>query len=271
MNTTVRIKASQIYKDWHVIDAAGRPLGRVATEVAHLLRGKHKPTFEPHLDDGDFVIVVNASKVRLSGNKPAQKVYYRHSGYPGGLSARSFTEQLQRFPERVIERAVWGMLPKGPLGKQMLRHLKVYAGPTHPHQAQVIASQRAQAQRQAALEALATTPYRPKGLRPLSAPVVASPAAPSAEAAEVARRARARVLKQEAEAAEPTAEEQNAMAAAAAGAEAAASEAPAAEKRPRRRATAPAEAAAADTAAEADKPSRRRRTRAESTSESSEE
>lgn len=206
MNTTVRIKASQIYKDWHVIDAAGQPLGRVATQVATLLRGKHKPTYEPHLDDGDFVIVVNASKIRLSGRKAAQMVYYRHSGYPGGLKSRSFTEQLQRFPERVIERAVWGMLPKGPLGKQMLRHLKVYAGPDHPHHAQVIASQRAQEARKAELEALASRPYVPKGLRPLGAPAVTVPAAPSSEAAEVARRARARVLKQEAGAVEAPAE-----------------------------------------------------------------
>jgi large subunit ribosomal protein L13 len=257
MNTTVRIKASQIYKDWHVVDAAGQPLGRVATRVATLLRGKHKPTYEPHLDDGDFVIVVNASKVRVSGKKAQEIVYYRHSGYPGGLKARSFTEQLQRFPEKVIERAVWGMLPKGPLGKQMLRHLKVYAGPDHPHQAQVIASQRAQEARKAALEALATTPYRPKGLRPLTAAEVVVPASPSSEAAEVAARARARVMKQEAE----TAEE-------------AAATAPAAEvapaKAPRRRTAAPAAQAETETAAEhaaEAKPARRRRAKAEETEE----
>nr|WP_322817376.1 50S ribosomal protein L13 [Tepidiforma sp.] len=199
MNTTVRIKASQIYKDWHVIDAAGQPLGRVATQIATLLRGKHKPTYEPHLDDGDFVIVVNAAKVRVSGKKAQERVYYRHSGYPGGLKSRSFTEQLQRFPEKVIERAVWGMLPKGPLGKQMMRHLKVYGGPQHPHQAQVIASQRAQEARKAALDQLATTPYRPKGLRPLTGSETIVPAAPSSQAAEVARRARARVLEQQAQ------------------------------------------------------------------------
>jgi large subunit ribosomal protein L13 len=257
MNTTVRIKASQIYKDWHVVDAAGQPLGRVATRVATLLRGKHKPTYEPHLDDGDFVIVVNASKVRVSGKKAQEIVYYRHSGYPGGLKARSFTEQLQRFPEKVIERAVWGMLPKGPLGKQMLRHLKVYAGPDHPHQAQVIASQRAQEARKAALEALATTPYRPKGLRPLTAAEVVVPAAPSSEAAEVAARARARVMKQEAE----TAEEAAATAPAA-------EEAPA--KAPRRRTVAPAAQAETETAAEhaaEAKPARRRRAKAEETEE----
>lgn len=199
MNTTVRIKASQIYKDWHVIDAAGQPLGLLATQIATLLRGKHKPTYEPHLDDGDFVIVVNAAKVRVSGKKAQERVYYRHSGYPGGLKSRSFTEQLQRFPEKIIERAVWGMLPKGPLGKQMMRHLKVYGGPEHPHQAQVIASQRAQEARKAALDQLPTTPYRPKGLRPLTASETIIPAAPSSQAAEVARRARARVLDQQAQ------------------------------------------------------------------------
>ncbi len=245
MNTTVRIKASQIYKDWHVIDAAGQPLGRVATQVATLLRGKHKPTYEPHLDGGDFVIVVNASRIRLSGRKAAQMVYYRHSGYPGGLKARSFTEQLQRFPERVIERAVWGMLPKGPLGKQMLRHLKVYAGPEHPHQAQVIASQRAQEARKAELETLASRPYVPKGLRPLGAPAVTVPAAPSAEAAEVARRARARVLRQTAAPAETPAE-------------------PAAEPE---QPAAPTEPVVETTPEAQEKPARRRRTRAQETEE----
>jgi large subunit ribosomal protein L13 len=151
MNTTVRMKASAIAKDWHVIDAAGRPLGRVATEAATLLRGKHKPTYEPHLDGGDFVIVVNARKVRVSGNKAATMTYYRHSGYPGGLKARSFEEQLERFPEKVIERAIFGMLPKGALGQQIRKHLKVYAGPDHPHAAQVIGSEKARARREEAL------------------------------------------------------------------------------------------------------------------------
>jgi large subunit ribosomal protein L13 len=268
MNTTVRIKASQITKDWHVIDAAGQPLGRVATRVATLLRGKHKPTYEPHLDDGDFVIVVNASKVRVSGKKAQDIVYYRHSGYPGGLKSRSFAEQLQRFPEKVIERAVWGMLPKGPLGKQMMRHLKVYGGPEHPHQAQVIASQRAQEARQAALAELATAPYRPKGLRPLTAPEVVAPAAPSSEAAEVARRARARVLKQEAEAQATAAQDTTAESPAETAAEAA-------PKRSRRRTAEPAEpqltaetpTAAAEQPAEAEQKPARRRKKAEETEE----
>ncbi len=168
MNTTVRMKASQITKDWHVIDAAGRPLGRVATEAATLLRGKHKPTFEPHLDGGDFVIVINASQVRLSGNKSAQRIYYTHSGYPGGLKARSFEEQLARFPERVIEQAVWGMLPKGPLGKKMSKHLKVYPNANHPHQSQITGSQRAQEARKAALAETVGTPMKAPRLRPLS-------------------------------------------------------------------------------------------------------
>lgn len=165
---TVRMKASQITKDWHVIDAAGRPLGRVATEVATLLRGKHKPTFEPHLDMGDFVIVVNASKVRLSGGKSAEKNYYRHSGYPGGLKVRSFEEQLARFPDRIIQDAVWGMLPGGSLGKKMLKHLKVYAGPDHPHASQVTGSERARAAREAAAAESLLAPRKAPRLRPLS-------------------------------------------------------------------------------------------------------
>jgi large subunit ribosomal protein L13 len=161
------MKASQITKDWHVIDAAGRPLGRVATEVATLLRGKHKPTYEPHLDDGDFVIVINASQVRLSGNKVDQKKYRRHSGYPGGLRERTFTEQMSRRPDRVIEQAVWGMLPSGPLAEAMFKHLKVYAGPNHPHQSQIIGSQRARQAREEAAASAVPASLRPRGLRPL--------------------------------------------------------------------------------------------------------
>jgi large subunit ribosomal protein L13 len=175
MTTTVRMKASDVYRDWHVVDAAGRPLGRGATEVATLLRGKHKPTYEPHLDDGDFVIVVNAAKVRLTGRKTNQVKYYRHSGYPGGLKTRGFEEQLERFPDRVIERAVKGMLPKGTLGETMASHLKVYRGPDHPHQSQVIGSERARAAREAARMAPAAT-KKPPRLRPLAG-VTASAAA----------------------------------------------------------------------------------------------
>ncbi len=175
MNTTVRLKASEIYKDWHVIDAAGRPLGRVATEAATLLRGKHKPTFEPHLDGGDFVIVVNASKVRVTGAKETQRRYYRHSGYPGGLKSRTYTEQMARFPDRIVEQAVWGMLPDGPLGKKMLRHLKVYAGPNHPHASQVGFTEKAQAARAEATEALKGARRKAPRLRPLSSPQVTEP------------------------------------------------------------------------------------------------
>src|SRR6185312_6716019 len=187
MNTTVRIKASEIYKDWHVIDAAGRPLGRVATEVATLLRGKHKPTYEPHLDDGDFVIVINASQVRLTGNKSSHMKYRRHSGYPGGLRERSFTEQLARHPDRVIEQAVWGMLPSGPLAEAMFKHLKVYAGSNHPHQSQIVGTQRAQEARAEATTSAGPVAYRPKSLRPVGGqqPAAAEPAAepePVAEA-----------------------------------------------------------------------------------------
>ena len=199
MNTTVRIKASEVYKDWHVIDAAGRPLGRVATEVASLLKGKHKPTYEPHLDDGDFVIVINASQVKVSGRKAEQNTYYTHSGYPGGLRARSFAEQMARFPDRVIEQAVWGMLPGGPLGKKMLKHLKVYAGPNHPHQSQIAGSEKAQEARKAATAALSTAARKVARLRPLSVPQVseAEPAAAGgpSPAAVAAKEARARVRK----------------------------------------------------------------------------
>jgi large subunit ribosomal protein L13 len=170
MNTTVRLKASEIYKDWHVIDAANRPLGRVATEAATLLRGKHKPAFEPHLDAGDFVIVVNASKVRVTGAKGEQRRYYRHSGYPGGLKSRTYTEQMARFPDRVIEQAVWGMLPGGPLGEKMLKHLKVYAGPNHPHASQIAFTEKARAARSEATDALKTKERKAPGLRPLSIP-----------------------------------------------------------------------------------------------------
>ena len=195
MNTTVRMKQSEVYKDWHVIDAAGRPLGRVATEVAALLKGKHKPTYERHLDDGDFVIVVNASQVRVTGNKADQITYYRHSGFPGGLKSRSYSEQMAKFPERVLEQAIWGMLPKGPLGKQMFRHLKVYKGLNHPHQSQLAHTKNAQEARKAAQAELATAVPKVKRLRPLSVPqeqhLVAEAAKPTAASA--ARAAKARV------------------------------------------------------------------------------
>ena len=129
-------KSGDVVRSWHVIDAADVVLGRLAVQTATLLRGKHKPTFAPHVDGGDFVIIVNASKVALSGDKATTKMAYRHSGYPGGLSATPIGELLEKDARRAIEKAVWGMLPKNRLGRQMLKKLKVYAGPEHPHQAQ---------------------------------------------------------------------------------------------------------------------------------------
>ena len=129
-------KAGDVQRQWHVIDASDVVLGRLASHVATLLRGKHKPIFAPHMDTGDFVIVVNAEKVALTGSKLEDKLAYRHSGYPGGLRSVAYRELLAKHPERVVEKAVRGMLPKNTLGRNMLRKLKVYAGPDHPHQAQ---------------------------------------------------------------------------------------------------------------------------------------
>ncbi|HET9898119.1 MAG TPA: 50S ribosomal protein L13 [Streptosporangiaceae bacterium] len=129
-------KAADVQRQWHVIDASDVVLGRLASHTATLLRGKHKPIFAPHVDTGDFVIVVNAAKVALSGNKLVDKRAYRHSGYPGGLRSIAYGDLLASSPERVVTKAVKGMLPKNALGRQMLRKLKVYAGPEHPHKAQ---------------------------------------------------------------------------------------------------------------------------------------
>ena len=129
-------KASEIQREWHIVDAEGLILGRVATEVARVLRGKHKPIFAPHIDTGDHVIIVNADKVVLSSNKATDKRIYRHSGYPGGIKSESFGDLLDRKPADAVRRTVKGMLPKGPLGRQQISKLKVYAGPTHPHAAQ---------------------------------------------------------------------------------------------------------------------------------------
>ena len=133
---TQSAKASEIERKWYVVDAAGQPLGRLASKVAHVLRGKHRPEYTPHVDTGDFVIVINAAQVRLTGNKLANKQYQRHSGYPGGLTSESYGDLLQRKPSFVVERAVKGMLPKNSLGRQMFRKLKVHAEGTHPHVAQ---------------------------------------------------------------------------------------------------------------------------------------
>ncbi len=129
-------KPGDVTRQWHVIDATDVVLGRLATQVAVLLRGKHKPIFAPHVDTGDFVIVINADKVALTGNKREAKIAYRHSGYPGGLSATPYAQLLERHPEKAVEKAIKGMLPHNTLGRNMLKKLKVYAGPDHPHQAQ---------------------------------------------------------------------------------------------------------------------------------------
>ncbi|HMO57173.1 MAG TPA: 50S ribosomal protein L13 [Roseiflexaceae bacterium] len=129
-------KASEIQREWFVVDATEQTLGRLATQIATLLRGKHKPTFSPNLDGGDFVVVVNAEKVRLTGRKPDQKMYYRHSGYPGGFKAVPYRRMLATHPERILRFAVKGMLPKTRLGRQQLMKLRIYAGPRHPHAAQ---------------------------------------------------------------------------------------------------------------------------------------
>ncbi len=133
---TQSAKPGQIERDWYLIDAENQVVGRLASRVAALLRGKHKPYFTPHVDCGDFVVVVNAEKVRFTGNKETQKQYYRYSGYPGGLRQRTPKEMRERRPEFIVRNAVKGMLPKGPLGRSMLRKLKVHAGPEHPHEAQ---------------------------------------------------------------------------------------------------------------------------------------
>ena len=133
---TYTTRPTDIERTWHVVDAEGLVLGRLATEVARILRGKHKPTFSPHLDTGDHVIIVNADKVVLTSNKAERKLVWRHSGYPGGIKSVSYGEALKRKPEDAVRRTIRGMLPKNRLGRQMLKKLKVYAGPTHPHAAQ---------------------------------------------------------------------------------------------------------------------------------------
>ncbi|NIK80194.1 large subunit ribosomal protein L13 [Paenibacillus castaneae] len=136
MRTTYMAKSNEVERKWFVVDAEGKTLGRLASEVAALIRGKHKPTFTPHVDTGDFVIVINAEKIHLTGKKLTDKMYYRHSMYTGGLKVTPANEMIKNKPERVIEFAVHGMLPKNRLGNQMKLKLKVYAGAEHPHQAQ---------------------------------------------------------------------------------------------------------------------------------------
>jgi large subunit ribosomal protein L13 len=133
---TYQANAQEHERGWYVVDAEGKTLGRLATQIANVLRGKHKPTYTPHVDVGDFVIVVNAEKVAVTGDKREKKLYWRHSGYPGGIRSRTLGDLLEKRPEEVIRKAVKGMLPRNRLARQQLRKLKVYAGPEHPHQAQ---------------------------------------------------------------------------------------------------------------------------------------
>ena len=133
---TKSLKAAEIRKDWYIADAEGKTLGRFASEVAKILRGKHKPTFTPHMDMGDFVVVVNAEKVKVTGTKEIDKTYFKHSGFPGSTTFTKLNQVRRTHPERIVEKAVWGMLPKNRLGRAIIKHLKVYIGPDHPHMAQ---------------------------------------------------------------------------------------------------------------------------------------
>jgi len=136
MRTAYMAKASEIERKWYVVDAEGKTLGRLASEVASILRGKHKPTFTPHVDTGDHVILINADKIELTGKKLSDKIYYRHSGFAGGLKTRTAGEMRAKYPTKMLELAIKGMLPKGSLGRQMGKKLHVYAGSEHPHEAQ---------------------------------------------------------------------------------------------------------------------------------------
>jgi large subunit ribosomal protein L13 len=133
---TYSARPRDITRDWFIVDASDKVLGRLASAIAHRLRGKHKAIFTPHMDTGDFIVVTNVEKLRVTGNKAEDKTYHRHSGYPGGITSTTFAKLQQRFPDRVLKKAVKGMLPKGPLGYRMIKKLKIYAGPTHPHSAQ---------------------------------------------------------------------------------------------------------------------------------------
>lgn len=133
---TVSVRREDAQHDWYVVDAAGRTLGRLASEIARRLRGKHKPAYTPHVDTGDYIVVVNAEQVRVTGLKETDKIYYRHSGYPGGIKATPLAKLRATHPERIVANAVKGMMPRNPLGRAMLKKLKVYAGPSHPHAAQ---------------------------------------------------------------------------------------------------------------------------------------
>ncbi|HHV83425.1 MAG TPA: 50S ribosomal protein L13 [Tepidanaerobacter syntrophicus] len=134
--STFMAKKEEVKRDWYVIDAAGKPLGRIAAQVVTILRGKHKPIYTPHVDTGDYVVIVNADKVILTGKKMENKVYYHHTNYPGGIKSESFESLINRAPEQVLYKAVWGMLPHNTLGRKMIKKLKIYSGDKHPHEAQ---------------------------------------------------------------------------------------------------------------------------------------
>jgi len=136
MKTTVSAKPAEVKREWLLVDATDKTLGRLSTEIASRLRGKHKPTYTPHVDTGDYIVVINAEKVAVTGNKATDKMYHRHTGYIGGLKSKNFETMIDESPEKVIEIAVKGMLPRNPLGREMYRKLKVYAGAEHPHEAQ---------------------------------------------------------------------------------------------------------------------------------------
>ncbi|EMR06293.1 50S ribosomal protein L13 [Bhargavaea cecembensis DSE10] len=136
MRTTYMAKAQEVERKWLVVDAAGKTLGRLSSEVAAILRGKHKPTYTPNVDTGDHVIIINAEKIEMTGNKLQDKIYYRHTGHPGGIRQRTAGEMREKYPTKLLETSIKGMLPKGPLGRQMYRKLHVYAGAEHPHAAQ---------------------------------------------------------------------------------------------------------------------------------------
>jgi large subunit ribosomal protein L13 len=136
MSTTVSAKPAEIRRDWYLVDAEGKTLGRLASEIARRLKGKHKPIFTPHIDTGDYIVVINAEKVAVTGNKLKDKMYHQHTGYIGNLKSISLEKQLQKAPERVLETAVKGMLPRNPLGRAMMKKLRIFAGPEHTHQAQ---------------------------------------------------------------------------------------------------------------------------------------
>jgi len=133
---TFSARSETVKRDWYVVDATDQVLGRMASDIASRLRGKHKPEYTPHVDTGDYIVVVNVEKIRVTGKKAKNKMYYHHTGYPGGIKSISFEKLIDKAPERTLETAVKGMLPKGPLGREMLKKLKIYAGPEHPHAAQ---------------------------------------------------------------------------------------------------------------------------------------